>query len=680
MSAPHPSTAMVTPPAASAPRCAAAVAAAGQPADHRHAVPREIVRRAVSATSAPPADAARDPTTATPARLRAARGPRPTARAGDRESRAELRGIAGIASATAVMSRPAPRASSRQPRPRAADERGTSPVVTRAVADQQLERVGRIERLRGRAASARVARRRADGSSERRRSLAGHAQTSSRRRATRPETRRGRTRRLRDMSPTSTALDYRHVTDAATGRGQLSADRRRNAAPIWADLTSQRVVHGVAARIAVGIVSSRLRGAIATLYSGATLHVCVPTVLSQRRLVVADRRGRPYADARERREEARRVRHRRGAEGPLARSHLPLGAGDDDRPHLRAAYNNLAVAYEHEGQFDKARKAYEKALELEPNNEMIRQNYELFKEINDRTNRRSSSASARARRWSSRRVHELLRDPDRDAHPAEDGRLAVPARAHRRLHRRRLRGRGREPRDGAPAAQPAALEVVAARDRRRRAAAAWNSRASRRPRSGTVPPLPPQAPSPAAHGRGRRHGARPPGHAARRPAAEHGSGDGTTQTPATAPGAAAPAGERSQKPAARSRGEIRSTRSGSRTRRTCEPLEGIFANVDYWKKIGEEYQNPLIVTGTVLFTPHARSGFVQREQEVLRLVRPPPRRARPHLHGAQGLHPAAEVHLHRRPHRARRSTRRRSGKKCSTARSRPRRRSRRTSS
>jgi hypothetical protein len=47
------------------------------------------------------------------------------------------------------------------------------------------------------------------------------------------------------------------------------------------------------------------------------------------------------------------------------------------------------------------------------------------------------------------------------------------------------------------------------------------------------------------------------------------------------------------------------------------PLEGIFANVDFWKKIGEEYQNPLIVTGSVLFTAHARSGFVQREQEVI---------------------------------------------------------------
>jgi hypothetical protein len=52
-----------------------------------------------------------------------------------------------------------------------------------------------------------------------------------------------------------------------------------------------------------------------------------------------------------------------------------------------------------------------------------------------------------------------------------------------------------------------------------------------------------------------------------------------------------------------------------RDEKDLEPLEGIFANVDYWKKIGEEYQSPLIVTGTVLFTPHARSGFVQREQE-----------------------------------------------------------------
>ena len=54
-------------------------------------------------------------------------------------------------------------------------------------------------------------------------------------------------------------------------------------------------------------------------------------------------------------------------------------------PTYAAAFNDLAVAYEHEGQLAKARQAYEKALELEPENTQIRQNYELFKEINDRT-------------------------------------------------------------------------------------------------------------------------------------------------------------------------------------------------------------------------------------------------------------------------------------------------------
>ena len=53
-----------------------------------------------------------------------------------------------------------------------------------------------------------------------------------------------------------------------------------------------------------------------------------------------------------------------------------------------------------------------------------------------------------------------------------------------------------------------------------------------------------------------------------------------------------------------------------RDEKDLEPYEHLFANVEYWKKIGEEYQSPLIVTGTVMFTPHQRSGFVQRESEV----------------------------------------------------------------
>jgi len=52
-----------------------------------------------------------------------------------------------------------------------------------------------------------------------------------------------------------------------------------------------------------------------------------------------------------------------------------------------------------------------------------------------------------------------------------------------------------------------------------------------------------------------------------------------------------------------------------REEKDLEPYERLFANTAYWKRIGEEYQNPLIVTGTVLFTPHTRSGFVSRDVE-----------------------------------------------------------------
>lgn len=59
-------------------------------------------------------------------------------------------------------------------------------------------------------------------------------------------------------------------------------------------------------------------------------------------------------------------------------------------PTYGSAWNNLAIGYEQEGRFEEAQKAYERALELDPKNLYIRQNFDLFKEINDRTKRRSN--------------------------------------------------------------------------------------------------------------------------------------------------------------------------------------------------------------------------------------------------------------------------------------------------
>lgn len=51
--------------------------------------------------------------------------------------------------------------------------------------------------------------------------------------------------------------------------------------------------------------------------------------------------------------------------------------------------------------------------------------------------------------------------------------------------------------------------------------------------------------------------------------------------------------------------------------RDLQQYEAIFADVDYWKKVGEEYQAPLIITGSILFTDVQRSGMVTRSQETL---------------------------------------------------------------
>jgi len=57
-------------------------------------------------------------------------------------------------------------------------------------------------------------------------------------------------------------------------------------------------------------------------------------------------------------------------------------------PSYAMAWNNLGVSYEQLGRFDEARKAYEKAMEQAPGNTFISSNYDLFREIYDRQNRR----------------------------------------------------------------------------------------------------------------------------------------------------------------------------------------------------------------------------------------------------------------------------------------------------
>lgn len=52
------------------------------------------------------------------------------------------------------------------------------------------------------------------------------------------------------------------------------------------------------------------------------------------------------------------------------------------------------------------------------------------------------------------------------------------------------------------------------------------------------------------------------------------------------------------------------------TEEDLEAYEPIFADAAYWRQLGEEFQGPLIVTGTVHFSPHQRSGMVSREREI----------------------------------------------------------------
>jgi tetratricopeptide (TPR) repeat protein len=61
----------------------------------------------------------------------------------------------------------------------------------------------------------------------------------------------------------------------------------------------------------------------------------------------------------------------------------------DAEPDNASALNNLAIALEQQGDFAQAREAYEKALKLNPGSAYIQQNFDLFKEADEKRNRKA---------------------------------------------------------------------------------------------------------------------------------------------------------------------------------------------------------------------------------------------------------------------------------------------------
>ena len=87
-------------------------------------------------------------------------------------------------------------------------------------------------------------------------------------------------------------------------------------------------------------------------------------------------------------------------------------------------------------------------------------------------------------------------------------------------------------------------------------------------------------------------------------------------SPPPSPGGAADGQQSSQPQSGQSSGQ--STESEAiriRNEKDLEKYQSIFADVAFWKKLGEEYQGPLIITGTVLFSPLATAGYVPVERE-----------------------------------------------------------------
>jgi hypothetical protein len=91
----------------------------------------------------------------------------------------------------------------------------------------------------------------------------------------------------------------------------------------------------------------------------------------------------------------------------------------------------------------------------------------------------------------------------------------------------------------------------------------------------------------------------------------------TTTSTGVAPVSPIPTAEMARTtPEARPAADRKPADANIKNEKDLAKYDKIFADVAYWKKLGEEYQTPLIVTGTVLFTPHQANGFVVQQREV----------------------------------------------------------------
>ena len=245
-------------------------------------------------------------------------------------------------------------------------------------------------------------------------------------------------------------------------------------------------------------------------------------------------------------------------------------------PTYAAAWNNLAIAYEHEGQFEEARQGVRESdrASIRKTSSSGRTSISSRKSM---TGPRAAAIASLALALAVSACTSFYEIPIETPIQAKLDVIGVQPRPRRRLHRGRQRRRRRQPRNGSPAQEPAPHEVGAESHRSGRAAA-----------------------------RGDRGGAGRAAAAGRGAARENGQTEKTDKPEKT---------EKTEKPTAgTARGHLPTSR-GSRTRRTSKLTNRSSRTSSFWKKLGEEFQNPLIVTGTVLFTPHSRAAFVQREQE-----------------------------------------------------------------